>query len=99
MLLHHENKRFVVVRVQVGHLHARLLLLSDPLPLGVEELDLDVGVARAGDVHLLEFLTFQDTDGELQNIIIRFITFLGKDNPGNSALCCGLDRKQEGSKF
>ena len=74
VFLNNKNKGLVVVRVQVGHLHARLLLLSDPLPLRVQELDLDVGIRGAGDVHLLEFLALQDTDGELKHFIIRFVS-------------------------
>ena len=66
MLLHHENKRFVVVGVQVGHLHAGLLLLPNPLPLGVEELYLDIRIRGSGDVHLLKLLAFQDTNCQLQ---------------------------------
>jgi hypothetical protein len=60
-----EDKGFVVVGVEVGSLHRRLLLLADPLPLRVEELDLDVGVGGAGDVHLLQPLALQDTDRQL----------------------------------
>ena len=70
MLLHHKHEGLVVVGVQVRHLHARLLLLTDPLPLGVQQLDLDVGVGGPCDVHLLEFLALQDTDGQLK-ILIR----------------------------
>ena len=71
VFLHHEDEGLVVVRVQVGHLHTRFFLFPDPLALRVEELYLDVGIRGAGDVHLLQLLTLQNSDGELQNEIIN----------------------------
>ncbi len=45
-LLDHEDEGLVVVRVEVGVLHRRLLLLPNPLPLGVQQLDLDVRICK-----------------------------------------------------
>ena len=64
-LLDDKDKGFVVVGVQVGSLHRGLLLLANALPLGVQELDLDVGVGGAGDVHLLQPLALQDPNSQL----------------------------------
>ena len=68
MLLHQEYKGLVEVRVQIGILNRSFLLLSDSLSFGVEELYLDVGIRGAGDVHLLQLLTLQDTNGQLYKV-------------------------------
>ena len=44
LLLNYKNKAFIIIRVEVPHLHARLLLLPDPLPSPVKQLDLYVGI-------------------------------------------------------
>ena len=44
LLLDDEDKRLVVVRVEVAHLDAGLLLLADALALAVQQLDLHVRV-------------------------------------------------------
>ena len=46
LLFDNEDKAFIVVGVQVAHLDRRLLLLSDPLPLSVQQLDLYVRIWR-----------------------------------------------------
>ena len=66
MLLHDKDEGLVVVGVQVSHLNTCFLLLSNPLSLGVEQFDLDVGVRGASDVHLLQFLTLEDANSELR---------------------------------
>lgn len=43
-LFHHEDKRLVVVGIQVGVLHRGLFLFADAFSLGVEQLDLDIGI-------------------------------------------------------
>ena len=53
-LLDDEDEGLVPVGIQVAALHARLLFLPDPLLLGVEQLELDVGVRGSRDVHLLQ---------------------------------------------
>ena len=65
-LLNDKYKRFVVVRVEVGVLDRCLLLLADPLALRVEQLDLHVGVRGSRDVHLLQFLAFQNANCQLK---------------------------------
>ena len=62
VFLHYEDKGLVKVRVEICVLNRSFLLLPDPLALGVQQLDLDVGVRGPCDVHLLEFLALQDTD-------------------------------------
>ena len=43
-LFDHEDEGLVVVRVEVGVLHRRLLLLTDALPLRVQQFDLHVRI-------------------------------------------------------
>jgi hypothetical protein len=43
-LIDHEDEGLVVVGVEVGILDGRLLLLADPLPLRVQQLDLNVRI-------------------------------------------------------
>ena len=71
VFLHNEDKGLVKVRVEICVLNRSFLLLSDSLSFRVEELYLDVGIRGAGDVHLLQLLTLQNSDGELQNEIIN----------------------------
>ena len=71
VFLHNEDKGLVKVRVEICVLNRSFLLLPDPLSFRVEELYLDVGIRGAGDVHLLQLLTLQNSDGELQNEIIN----------------------------
>ena len=44
LLLHNENKRLIVVGIQISHLDRCLLLLANPLALSVQELDLHVRI-------------------------------------------------------
>ena len=71
VFLHYEDKGLVKVRVEICVLNRSFLLLPDPLALGVEELYLDVGIRGAGDVHLLQLLTLQDSNGQLDKIEIE----------------------------
>ena len=58
-LVDDEHEGLVPVRVQVAALHARLLLLSNSLVLCIKELQLDVRVGCASDVHLLQLTRLQ----------------------------------------
>ena len=71
VFLHNEDKGLVKVRVEICVLNRSFLLLSDSLSFGVEELYLDVGIRGAGDVHLLQLLTLQDPDGQLDKVEIE----------------------------
>ena len=46
LLFDNEDKALIIVGVEVAHLHRRLLLLSDPLALSVQQLDLYVRIWR-----------------------------------------------------
>ena len=71
VFLHYEDKGLIKVGVEICVLNRSFLLLPDSLSFRVEELYLDVGIRGAGDVHLLQLLTLQNSDGELQNKIIN----------------------------
>lgn len=45
-LFNHENEGLVVVGVEVGVLHRRLLLLSNPLAFSVEKFDLHIRICK-----------------------------------------------------
>ena len=44
LLFDNEDKALIIVGVEVAHLHRRLLLFPDPLPLSVQQLDLYVRI-------------------------------------------------------
>ena len=44
LLFDNEDKALIIVGVEVAHLHRRLLLLPNPLPLSVQQLDLYVRI-------------------------------------------------------
>ena len=54
LLFYDEDKALIVVRVEVAHLHRRLLLLPDSLPLPVQQLDLNVRIWRERKACVLE---------------------------------------------
>ena len=45
-LFNHENKRFIVIRVQVGVFHCSLLFLSDSLPFRVEQFYFHIRICK-----------------------------------------------------
>ena len=63
-LLDDKDKGFVPVGIQVAALDAGLLLLSNPLLLLVKQLELDIRVGGASDVHLLQFPSLQNSNCE-----------------------------------
>ena len=54
LLFYDEDKALIVVGVEVAHLHRRLLLLPDSLPLPVQQLDLNVRIWRERKACILE---------------------------------------------
>ena len=54
LLFYDEDKALIVVRVEVAHLHRRLLLLPNPLSLPVQQLDLNVRIWRERKACVLE---------------------------------------------
>ena len=63
-LLDDKDKGFVPVGIQVAALDAGLLFLSNPLLLLVKQLELDIRVRGASDVHLLQFPGLQNSNCE-----------------------------------
>ena len=62
--LNDKHKWFIPVRIEIAALDTRLLLLSNSLPLGIKQLQLDVGIRCTSDVHLLQFPGFQYSNWE-----------------------------------
>ena len=54
LLFYDEDKALIVVGVEVAHLHRRLLLLPDSLPLPIQQLDLNVRIWRERKACVLE---------------------------------------------
>ena len=59
--VNNENKGFIPVRVQVATLHACLLLLPNPLLLGVKQLQLNIWIRCSSNIHLLQLASLQNS--------------------------------------
>ena len=58
----YEHEWLVPVRIQITTLYTCLLLLADSLTLGIEKLELDIGIWSSSDVHLFQFSCLQHSD-------------------------------------